>query len=69
MVPDVTRKLKEEARKKALSNDLEVTSADLSLDAQRAKIMQKDWKTLSDMAYGVRKRSETCVEKDGELEG
>ena len=45
-----------------------VASADLSPEAKKAKLMQKDWTKLNNMAYGVRKLSETYVEKYGELE-
>jgi hypothetical protein len=82
IVSDVARKLKGEASVQALSKDLEdgfglslgkkqvkrVASADLSPESKKAKVMQKDWTELNNMAYGLRKLSETYVDNYGELE-
>ena len=82
IVSDVVRKLKEETSAKALSKDLEdgfglslgkkkvkrVASADLSPEAKKAKAMQKDWTKLNNMAYGLRKLSETYIDRYGGLE-
>ncbi|MCJ1387104.1 hypothetical protein MMC17_010233 [Xylographa soralifera] len=72
----------EDNKAKELSKDLEdgfglslgkkkvkrVASADLSPEGKKVKVMQKDWTRLNNMAYGIRKLSETYVEKYGELE-
>ncbi|MCJ1403702.1 hypothetical protein MMC11_006925 [Xylographa trunciseda] len=77
MVSDVTRKLKEEASAKALSKDVEdgfrvslgkkkvkrVASADMSPECKKAKVMQQEWTKLNNMAYGIRKLSETYFDK------
>ena len=45
-----------------------VASAQLQAEVKRAKLMERDWKKLMDMGDGIRKVSDTYVEKYGALE-
>jgi hypothetical protein len=77
----VAKRLKDEAQEKGLVKELEtnfgltsgnpkvkrVASAQLQEERKRAKVMELDWVKLMNMADGIRKISDTYVEKYGAL--